>query len=851
MKIARPTPSAFCMTQTPPEVTSTVPQNGAILNTKFDRVAAGLADAHAGVDLTRSSILLMDVSGATITGEQRNNGLDTIQLQFASPIPPAPAGASADGVYTIIVKPEDVLGNTPPDGLQFRFLLDTTRPRVLKTEPADGVVLVNTRLTQVSAVLDDGQNASGIDMSQSTIRLTGPKGEVQGAMNPDPAKEGVLTLVFDPPLSLDGTDDGRYIITVEAFDQASNHGAPHQSSFFYDTVQPGGPAIQKISVQPAAFSPNDDGASDTTRISYTLSNPATVTIQVESTGGSAPTSLSLVRILMDGVPLDAGEQSLLWDGRDASGLVLPDSIYTLTFTARDARGLTSPLESVNVLIDTQSPILSNLTLSDNPFTPNGDGFADVLRIQFTVTNASPQDNAIVTFHDALGDQITLSAVLPSFAGDGTYSATWNGIGAPVDGEYGYTIHARDSAGNGQTRSGTVVRDRDGPTVTVIEPAMAREDSQVLVETNLTPLVLRGVATDFSGVQKVEVLVRRNDAILLGGRQPLTIEAPEAQQSPVQWQYQFDPPDDGTYTFTIRATDNVGHRASPSVPVRIAYDTAKPQHLSTRVNVGGQAEPSSPPQTAKNGESVQLIMRWDAPGYHVTADFSELDTQFTGEVTGMNNGDSKYLLTYQISTENRAPDGLKTVRITAIDPASNETVIDVVAVELDNTAPRIEDARSLDSDTVYRNGETVQILVRGDARDYLISADFSPIDPNYQSNAEKVTNNGDNTYTIQYQIQGDNPRSDGDSLPIIISASDGVHTTTTTLTVQLDNTPPIFGRVTATDKTYSNGQTATLLVNLDSRGYALAADFSDLDSTYAKAAETVLYQLRIYKLLTIH
>ena len=839
----------FLYDTTPPEVISTLPADGDIFNTGLTRVVASLADAHAGIDLTQSLIRLTGPSGGTIRGTQQNNGLDTIQLHFATPVPAPNEKGIGDGVYTITVIPADVLGNSTSESFLFRFRIDTTAPSVVKTEPADGTVLVNTPLTQVSIVLDDGQNGTGIDLNRTTLQLSGLNGNVPGRLNREEdsastsTTEETLAFIFDAPLSLDGSDDGRYTITVEAFDNAENRTETHQTTFVYDTVQPGGPVIQNISVQPVAFSPNGDGASDTTSISYILSKSATVTIRVTDE------SFNIVRTLMDGEALGLSEQLIVWDGTGSSGgTILPDGTYTVTLDARDANGLTSTLESVNVEIDTQPPILSNLTVSDNPFTPDGDGFKDLLRFQFTVANASPRDNVVITFHDALGDQIAVSAVSPRFVGNGTYSAIWDGEGALHDGEYQYSIRARDSAANVRLRSGTIALDREGPTVTIVEPAS--DGSPLDVVTNQTPLRLSGNVTDFSGVRKMEILVRQGDSPVLVDSQniplePTVVGAPQIDNPDLLvFDYQFDPPDDGTYTFTVRATDNVGHVASPEL-IEIIYDTTDPQHLETLVEVGSQSEPRVPPQKVKNGDVLQLTTRWDAASYHLTVDFSQLDTQFKGEVIGVDKGDGEYLVTYRISDgesgaeTNQASDGLKTIHITAIDSATNTTTVDVVAFELDNTAPRIENIRSLDPDEIYRNGETIKILVTSDASNLGITADFSGIDQKYQPNTENITDHGDNTYTIEYQILEDNPLDFRESRPVIISVSDGVHTTVDrSFTVQLDNLPPTFASVVATEEIYSNGETVVLTVTLDAAGLILTADFSEIDSTYSEGSETV-------------
>ena len=133
-----------------------------------------------------------------------------------------------------------------------QFYLDTIPPRVLKTEPGEGVVLVNTPLTQIRATLTDGPGGSGVDLSRSAIQLIGPNGEVRGTLTSSSKEEGVLTLTADAVPTLNGRDDGRYTIRVIAFDKASNQAEPYQTIFFYDTIQPGSPAASSGLITRAA-----------------------------------------------------------------------------------------------------------------------------------------------------------------------------------------------------------------------------------------------------------------------------------------------------------------------------------------------------------------------------------------------------------------------------------------------------------------------------------------------------------------------------------------------------------------------------------------------------------------------
>ncbi|MBM3239451.1 hypothetical protein FJZ31_24425 [Candidatus Poribacteria bacterium] len=844
----------FLYDTTAPEVVWTQPENGIIINENINSISARLSDEHAGVDLSESIISLPGIEG-----RKQNNGVDTIKLQFAQ--------LPGDGVYEMTVQPRDVLGNTPPEPLQFQFTLDTTPPTVISTEPANGALLVNTRLSQIKAILNDGAKGSGVDLSKSTITLTGPRGKITGKEQID---SNTLNFVFDMPLTLSGADDGKYIIEVFAIDKAENIAKPFISSFVYDTVQPGGPNLSNISALPVSFSPNGDGASDTTRISFALSKKARMTINVYNSNSE------LTRTLLDSKEMNEGENFLIWDGTSGTGDVLLDGAYTVVFNATDADGLTGALESVHLFIDTQSPIISNLTVSNNPFTPDNDGFADVTKISFSVTNSTPEDNVVFTIYDAQMKRIASLPVEPTFAGNGNYSATWNGLDANYDGEYIYEVIAKDLANNIRTLSGTIVLDRNAPSVEVIGPESA-------VATNKAPLFITGSAADFSGIRLVEALV--SEETISPGIIPKsevwqrvmfsgdgidndldgTVDEEEYNQKdddgdrkidedlratasidlPVHWIYNFEPKSDGKYTLNIRATDNVGHTTieSDSIVVTVDYDTVPPKHLSTVAFKNGKEDAKY-----KNGDEIRIVSKWDTRGYIVTADFSAIDSQLTKEVFALDNGDGTYTLQHKINPDNKASDGMKTIRITAVDAASNKTVIDAIVLELDNTPPKIISVRPVEPvppfikgglGGIYKNGDLISLTVTCDSADYEVSADFSNVDSTYALKSEAITNNGDKNYTIKYQISNANTRPDAKSLPIAISVFDDVNTTIDqSFTVELDNTPPEFISVSAKDKVLSNSIIAVLTITLDAPGYTLLADFSRLDSKYTKGAETV-------------
>lgn len=104
-----------------------------------------------------------------------------------------------------------------------------------------------------------------------------------------------------------------------------------------------------VSVEQEAFSPNQDGNQDTAVVLFALSESATVSAHV------LDDTRSRVRTLLAEDPRNAGQHSVVWDGRDDRGKIVVDGQYYVRITAKgSARESTS---TVPVLVDTQPPVI--------------------------------------------------------------------------------------------------------------------------------------------------------------------------------------------------------------------------------------------------------------------------------------------------------------------------------------------------------------------------------------------------------------------------------------------------------------------------------------------------------------
>jgi flagellar hook assembly protein FlgD len=112
-----------------------------------------------------------------------------------------------------------------------------------------------------------------------------------------------------------------------------------------------------VSTERSIFSPNGDGNVDTALIMYSLSTDATVAVNV------LDGTRSVVRDLVVGEPQAAGQHTVVWDGLDRMGQVLPDGEYLVQVTAQAT--VRSSATTVRLFIDTQPPIIRLANLPDD------------------------------------------------------------------------------------------------------------------------------------------------------------------------------------------------------------------------------------------------------------------------------------------------------------------------------------------------------------------------------------------------------------------------------------------------------------------------------------------------------
>lgn len=145
-----------------------------------------------------------------------------------------------------------------------------------------------------------------------------------------------------------------------------------------------------------------------------------------------------VRILASDEVVQKGARTLVWDGRDDAGAIVPDGLYRLRIRLENERR--TILVPTTVRVDTKAPVASLLRVRPDAFSPDGDDRADQVKVIYR-SNEEGRPELLVD---------GTSALMARNRARGQASVNWNG---KLDGElvevgtYQLSIVVRDPAGN--------------------------------------------------------------------------------------------------------------------------------------------------------------------------------------------------------------------------------------------------------------------------------------------------------------------------------------------------------------------------------------------------------------------
>ena len=364
-----------------------------------------------------------------------------------------------DGSYKLVVTAADGCGHPKTIlGLGYAVLVDSTPPALQLTTSADGGP------TAASVIEISGNVSDNVKLASWSLdyALPGSPGNWQnlatGASPVAPAK----VLKDWSRGSLTGPVD----IRLSAVDALGNRSETHAAITLQDPAK----LIGGAELQPPLFSPNADGALDSTRLQLSLLRNATVDIHVDNATGSTLASLY-------SGPSPTGSSGFVWNGEDAGGHVVADGVYSVVINAQDPDGVAAPeTATLSATVDTIAPVV-DIQQPTNGFA------AATSSVRFHT-----EDLHFATYEASLtrsSDSVVVASANGAQGGDITLTA----LQGFQEGAYALHIVAHDSAGNETTRDTTFQLDATAPVVTLTTP-----DDGALIA-SATPTSVAGSVND--------------------------------------------------------------------------------------------------------------------------------------------------------------------------------------------------------------------------------------------------------------------------------------------------------------------------------------------------------------------
>ncbi len=217
--------------------------------------------------------------------------------------------------------------------------------------------------------------------------------------------------------------------------------------------------LRDVRINEETITPNADGVTDATLLSYELSRNADVSIYFEDESGERyyfrqekPRGTGEYKVLFSGIvdgytiPDDVVQGEIL-------SRLLQDGTYTWTVEATDEKGVSEMQQGMLTIAeaDTELPDLRDFTLDYQTFTPNRDGISDRVKAQFYLAKEVDDIRVFLVMPD--GSELPISELerdIPAkMPGRHVYDyegGVDNGATPPPDGTYPIVAEARDLEG---------------------------------------------------------------------------------------------------------------------------------------------------------------------------------------------------------------------------------------------------------------------------------------------------------------------------------------------------------------------------------------------------------------------
>jgi flagellar hook assembly protein FlgD len=588
--------------------------------------------------------------------------------------------------------------------------------------------------------------------------------------------------------------EGKWWWDVYAWDGSGYSAPPRQPrSFILDFTKP---VVSNLVLSNPIFSPaSPDANKRTTTLAYTLSETSLVTIEVLNS------SNVVVRTLEAGVQhtVPPTAQSVTWDGAGATA----DGVYTIRVRAKDLANNDSEDASINVTISSNVPSISFGTpaLANNPFSPlpASPGVKDTTTVSYIVNDTA--DINILVYPQGSPSTITKVLLPKTKKNTGNYTQAWDGTddltGNSVnDGIYTISVISTNEIGFASTITHNVTVDK---TVTDISPFGA---APTPFSPNISPT---NITFSLSEDATVEIIIKDQARVLtVRNLRPPTYMLQKI--APQTYQEAWDGRDSGgnlvadaIYTYEIKTEDlagntntNVGNiRVDKTGPIIGPYSVT-PKAISPSSSPGITDQATISYNISKEGTVEIRIISKTGPlvrqfGPYLKALGSHVETWDGNDAGGNVVGEGDY-----------------NIEIYLIDSAGNigNPNPAVISVAVDNTPPALTGllvippffspqnsiANFKTTMLKYNLSESAEVTIKvldslnNQVRTLMTNVPQSPGLKNTTWDGKDDTGAyvTDGTYTFD-----------------ITAVDAALNSTTTTTTVQVDNTGPVVNILSAT------------------------------------------------------
>ena len=682
-----------------------------------------------------------------------------------------------DGVYTLAITPQDIVGNTAWGAVHYAFLLDTEAPRIMGATPETPLVFNQQPVTYIGSALRQFQfvltvedvGPAGLYLEAQTVEVLDASGaNIPIALTYEELMNH-LYLALPASFPRDGSVDGEYTVKISLVDKAGNR-SDLEYTVVYDSKAPQVTSVVVNADPLVGLLPN--------RIAKIVEPINSITLQFEEATqiDFANTQITLVGPESSDISGESIPLTLEDDGVSQVTLSFLDleqvGTYTLSVTPQDVAGNTAagavdyrfvldmPVPQLtSVVVDTAAPVELVPNRVPEIVEP-----INSITLQFEGTRQIDFANTQITLMGPEGSDESGVSTTPSISlmleNDGVSQVTLSFLDLEQLGSYILSVTPQDVAGNvGASLDYRFILDIPLPRVSsVVIGGIETEAGSDVVYVNASNMIIGVFLLDPTetglsfGSEGSDITVVDSDDIVVRGAtgsngEDLIVWEPIALTS--------DGTTDGRYRVYITPVDKAGRQGS-TVYREFIYDTQDPEiQAAEPINL-------SQPVSYISQSLTQLSF--------TIADIGPADLELSDQKVTL-SGTSGGLVPTQLTndTENQlfltldqplpldgSMDGEYTVLIELADKAGNSYTVEHLIV-YDTQAPTLVSTVPADGALLTEDVTQIQVTLNdegGSGIDWAVTT-VTLVDPTGEQISGELVSNGETELTLTTnQLVGD-------------------------------------------------------------------------------------------------